>query len=87
MHLDQLETLLVGTSSLERLTSIVQADRPNIAHQGTTGGNTIVDVKRSDLATCPAIPLAEKRTGCKNGGLGFCLLNFLELMILFKVLV
>lgn len=60
MHLDQLETILVGTSSIDRLSSIVQAERANIAHEGSTGGNSLVDVTKSDLSKCPTCPLSEK---------------------------
>ena len=59
MHLDQLETILVGTASLDRLTDIVQSERPNVAHQGSTGGNSLFDVKKCDLSSCPTIPLSE----------------------------
>ena len=60
MHLDQLETILVGTTSLDRMSLIVQSERANVAHQGSTGGNTLVDVKKCDLSSCPTIPLSEK---------------------------
>ena len=60
MHLDQLETCLVGSSSLERLSTIVSAERQNLKHQGSTGGNTLTDVRRNDLERCPTVPLSEK---------------------------
>lgn len=65
MHLDQLETVLVGSSSLDRLTSIVQSERANAVHPGSTGGNTLVDVKKGDLSSCPTCPLSEKSRGSK----------------------
>lgn len=60
MALEQLETFLVGFSNFDTLSTIVGSDRANVKHSGTTGGDCLTDVVKSDLKAATIVPTAEK---------------------------
>ena len=63
MALEQLETFLVGFTNFDTLSTIVCSDRANLKHSGSTGGDCLTDVVKSDLKAATMLPVGEKLLG------------------------
>ena len=60
MQPEQLESMVIASPSLEVLSEIVGVDRANLCHPGTTVGDSLVEVVKNDLSSCPTLSPALK---------------------------